>query len=50
MRVDGLMQFRCDMTTLYRLIDRTPKFPIEDGVRRTYDYAKAPWQSQASRP
>lgn len=39
--VDGPMQFRCDITTLNRLIDWTPKVSIEDGVRRTYEFAKA---------
>lgn len=39
--VDGPMQFRCDITTLNRLIDWTPKVSIEEGVRRTYEFAKA---------
>lgn len=39
--VDGPMQFRCDITTLNRLIDWTPKVSIEEGVRRTYEFTKA---------
>lgn len=47
--VDGPMQFYCDMTTLNRLIDWTPKVSIEEGVRRTYEFMKASLQSQVSR-
>lgn len=46
--VDGPMQFRCDMTTLNQLIDWTPKVSIEEGVRRTYEFAKALRHSQVS--
>jgi nucleoside-diphosphate-sugar epimerase len=35
--VQGPMQFRCDMTTLNRLIDWKPRVSIEQGIRRTYE-------------
>jgi nucleoside-diphosphate-sugar epimerase len=35
--VNGPMEFRCDMTTLNSLIDWTPKYSTEQGVRRTYE-------------
>lgn len=39
--VDGPMQFRCDMTTLNRLIDWRPCYSTAAGVRRTYELMKA---------
>ena len=38
--VSGPMQFRCDQTTLERLIEWRPAYSIEDGVRRTYELMK----------
>lgn len=38
--VKGPPRFRCDTTTLERLIDWRPRFSIEDGVRRTLDGMK----------
>jgi UDP-glucuronate decarboxylase len=35
--VQGPMQFQCDMMTLRRLIDWTPRYSIDEGVRRTYE-------------
>jgi nucleoside-diphosphate-sugar epimerase len=35
--VEGPMRFRCDVSTLQRLIDWRPRYSIEDGVRRTYE-------------
>lgn len=35
--VNGPMEFRCDMTTLDSLIDWTPRYSTEDGVRKTYE-------------
>ncbi|MEJ7761104.1 MAG: NAD(P)-dependent oxidoreductase [Gemmatimonadaceae bacterium] len=34
--VNGPMQFRCDMRTVNSLIDWTPRYSTEAGVRRTY--------------
>ncbi len=34
--VQGPMQFRCDMTTLRKLIDWTPRYSTEAGVRLTW--------------
>ncbi len=34
--VQGPMRFQCDMTTLRRLIDWTPRFTTAEGVRQTY--------------
>jgi nucleoside-diphosphate-sugar epimerase len=39
--VSGPMRFRCDMSTLHRLIDWEPQYSIEEGVRRTYEFARA---------
>ncbi len=38
--VTGPMKFCCDMTTLNKLIDWQPQYPIERGVRRTYELMK----------
>jgi nucleoside-diphosphate-sugar epimerase len=35
--VQGPMQFRCDMSTLNRLIDWTPRYSIDAGIRATYE-------------
>lgn len=35
--VEGFMQFRCDMTTLERIVDWRPQVSIEEGVRRTFE-------------
>jgi nucleoside-diphosphate-sugar epimerase len=35
--VNGPMAFRCDMTTLNSLIQWTPRFSTEQGVRKTYE-------------
>jgi hypothetical protein len=34
--VQGLMKFQCDMTTINRLIDWTPR-PIDAGLRSTFE-------------
>jgi nucleoside-diphosphate-sugar epimerase len=39
--VQGPMQFQCDMSTLHRLIDWTPKYSIEAGIRQTYETTKS---------
>jgi UDP-glucuronate decarboxylase len=39
--VSGPMHFRCDTTTMERLIDWRPRFSIEDGVRRTFEEMRA---------
>lgn len=38
--VSGPMQFRCDPSTIERLIEWRPRYSIEDGVRRTYTLTK----------
>jgi nucleoside-diphosphate-sugar epimerase len=43
--VNGPMEFRCDMTTLNSLIDWTPRYSTEQGVRRTYELM-AQWAKQ----
>ena len=43
--VNGPMEFRCDMTTLNSLIDWTPRYSTEEGVRRTYELM-AKWAKQ----
>jgi nucleoside-diphosphate-sugar epimerase len=40
--VDGPPRFRCDTSTLERLIGWSPRVSIEEGVRRTYE-AMAAW-------
>jgi nucleoside-diphosphate-sugar epimerase len=35
--VEGFMQFRCDMTTLERIVPWRPRISIEDGVRDTFE-------------
>lgn len=37
----GPMQFRCHIATLSRLIDWRPEVSVEEGVRRTFEFAKA---------
>ena len=39
--VSGPMRFRCDMTTINRLINWKPQYSTEDGVRRTYELMKS---------
>jgi len=39
--VTGPMRFRCDMTTVNRLIDWRPAFSVEAGVTDTYERMKA---------
>lgn len=46
--VQGPMRFQCDMTTLRRLIDWTPRYSAEQGVRRTFQQMKA-WRQGAPR-
>lgn len=43
--VTGPMEFRCDMRTLNSLIDWTPQYSTEQGVRRTYELM-AQWATQ----
>lgn len=38
--VQGPMKFRCDMTTLNRLIDWTPRYSIGTGIRATFEAMK----------
>jgi nucleoside-diphosphate-sugar epimerase len=39
--VQGPMRFQCDLSTLDRLIDWTPRYSIEAGIRSTYDTMKS---------
>jgi len=39
--VQGPIRFQCDMTTITRLIDWTPRHGIEEGIRRTYETMKS---------
>jgi UDP-glucose 4-epimerase len=39
--VQGPGQFRCDMSTIDRLIDWKPRYTIEEGVKRTYELMKS---------
>jgi nucleoside-diphosphate-sugar epimerase len=39
--VGGPMRFRCDMRTVHKLIDWTPRYSIEEGLRRTYEVMKS---------
>lgn len=39
--VSGPMQFQCDITTLRRLTDWTPRYSIDEGVRRTFEVMKS---------
>ena len=39
--VQGPMKFQCDMTTLRRIIDWTPRYSIEAGIRETYETMKS---------
>lgn len=39
--VQGPVQFRCDMSTLEKLIDWEPRYTIEEGVKRTYELMKS---------
>ena len=43
--VSGPMEFRCDMTTMNKLIDWKPRYSTEEGVRRTYEVIKS-WREQ----
>lgn len=40
-QVQGPMQFRCDMSTIEKLIDWKPRYSIEKGVRCTYELMKS---------
>jgi len=42
--VQGPAQFRCDMSTVKRLIDWEPQYSIEKGVQRTYELMKS-WRN-----
>ncbi len=46
--VDGPMEFCCDISMLNRLIEWAPKVSIEEGVRRTYEFARAYLQGPVS--
>jgi nucleoside-diphosphate-sugar epimerase len=35
--VEGFMEFRCDTTTMERIVDWRPRISIEDGVRDTFE-------------
>lgn len=39
--VQGPMKFQCDMTTLNRLINWTPLYSIEEGIRTTFETMKS---------
>jgi nucleoside-diphosphate-sugar epimerase len=39
--VSGPMKFRCDMSTINRLIDWKPQYTTDVGVRRTYELMRA---------
>ena len=39
--VQGPMRFQCDMSTLHRLIDWRPCYPIDEGIRRTFETMKS---------
>lgn len=39
--VSGPMEFRCDMTTLNKLIDWKPRYSTEEGVKRTFEVMKS---------
>lgn len=39
--VQGPMHFQCDMTTIDGLIDWRPRYSIEEGVTRTYEFMKS---------
>ena len=39
--VQGPMQFVCDMATVHRLIDWSPRYSIEAGISRTFETMKA---------
>jgi UDP-glucose 4-epimerase len=39
--VQGPMKFQCDMTTVNRLIDWTPRYSIEAGVQMTFEAMKS---------
>ena len=44
--VSGPMRFRCDMTTLNKLIDWKPHYSTEEGVRRTFELMKS-WKEKS---
>lgn len=46
--VGGPMRFRCDMTTLERLIPWRPRHSIEDGIARTYELMRE-WRGVEAR-
>jgi nucleoside-diphosphate-sugar epimerase len=39
--VEGPLRFQCDLTTLERIIDWRPQYPVAEGVRRTWERTKA---------
>jgi nucleoside-diphosphate-sugar epimerase len=41
----GPMKFRCDTTTMDRLIDWSPRYSTEEGVRRTFELMKS-WREK----
>ena len=43
---EGPMKFRCDMTTIEKLIDWKPRYSTEEGVRRTYELMKS-WREKS---
>jgi UDP-glucose 4-epimerase len=43
--VTGPMKFQCDMTTMNNLIDWSPRYSTEDGVRHTYEVLKS-WRER----
>ncbi|MBA2524891.1 MAG: NAD(P)-dependent oxidoreductase [Pyrinomonadaceae bacterium] len=43
---EGPMKFRCDMTTLEKLIDWKPRYSTEEGVGRTYELMKS-WREKS---
>ncbi len=39
--VQGPMRFRCDMTTIEKLIEWRPQYTVEEGLRRTFELMKS---------
>ena len=46
--VQGPMRFQCDMTTMRKLIDWSPQYSTEAGVRKTFELMKS-WRESAGR-
>jgi nucleoside-diphosphate-sugar epimerase len=38
--VSGPLEFRADLTTLHSIIDWIPRIPIEEGIRRTFEFER----------